>query len=126
LKTFKAGKRRGSLRIKQNGEDDYSPSPFQERRGGWKTLFKIKSLSGDKESRRTNPKVTSLPYRFRIYILQVSCQRANSPFEFPQFAHHAQNGRCRNEKLRGWNNSSHSSCFTLRHVNYKSARETLF
>jgi hypothetical protein len=100
----------------------------RSRKGGvdGKLYSKINLSSGDKESRRTNPKVTSLPYRFRIFILQVSCQHAISPFEFLQPAHHAQNVRCDNEKLRGWNNSSPPSCFTLRHVNYKSACETLF
>lgn len=80
----------------------------------------FKTLSGDKESRRTYPKVTSLPYRFRSlynksHAIVITCP-LNS-FHPPVTHEMAVNST---KVFRSWNNSSRSFCSTLKQANYKS------
>ncbi|MCG3120557.1 MAG: hypothetical protein ALAOOOJD_03301 [bacterium] len=80
----------------------------------------VKIFWGDKESRRTYPKVTSLPCLFQSFILQVSCQLQNVLAIPTRGRNYAQNRRFGCEKFLSWHNSGCAVCSRLKHVTYKS------
>ncbi|MDZ7363431.1 MAG: hypothetical protein ONB46_22335 [candidate division KSB1 bacterium] len=67
---------------KTNGEDDKSPPPFQERRGGWKTL--LYSNSSNPGMRKAGAQIRKSPaclIASGFYILQLSCHLEHMRFE---------------------------------------------